>query len=185
MPAENVPTLGDVVVTPDEGIYGGAVRTENGVKYLILDVHARYGLTIAQLKDMFPVVTNGVSITETTSVTDINGQVVTAGDTSLVATGYTVTFTATGSSGSASATYILVLLGDINCDGKTTSSDAVMNKRHVMNKSEYATRAQALAADVNCDGIFTSSDSVAIKRKVLNGANAESPYISKVPTLAN
>ena len=185
LPGVDVPELDDVVVTPGDGIYGGAVRTEDGVKYLIVDVHARYGLTIAQLKEMFPVVTNGVSVIKTTSVTDINGQAVTAGDDSLVATGYTVTFTATGDSGSATATYILVLLGDINCDGKTTSSDAVMNKRHVMNKSAYATRAQALAADVNCDSIFTSSDSVAIKRKVLNGANAESPYISKIPTLAN
>jgi len=182
---QNAPVLDDAVVTPGNGIYGGAVRTENGVKFLIVDAHARTGLSFAQLKAMFPAISNDVVATKTTTVTDINGAPVVAEDTDLMATGYTVTYTATNASGSASVTYILVLLGDINCDGQTTSSDAVMNKRHVMEKSEYATRAQALAADVNCDGIFTASDSVAIKRKVLNGANAESPYISKVSTLAN
>ena len=179
------PILGDVVVTPGEGIYGGAVRSENGVKYLIVDADARKGLTFAQLKELFPVVTNGVSYVETTVVTDINGKVAAAVDADLVATGYTVTFTAANAAGSDTAVYIMVLLGDINCDGKNTSSDAADIKQFKLDNVPFGTRAQDLAADINCDGVISSSDANTIKLKVLHSVNSDYAYATKATTLAD
>ena len=181
----DAPVLEEVVVTPDDGIYGGKVLNEDGIKYLIVDADAREGLTLAQLKAMFPAIANNVDCEKITSVTDINGEPVATEDADMLATGYTVTFTATNEAGSDTATYILVLLGDINCDGKNTSSDAAEIKQYKLDNEPFGTRAQELAADVNCDGNISSSDANTIKLKVLHSANSDYAYVTRLTTLAD
>ena len=185
LPGVDAPELDDVVVTPGDGIYGGAVRTEDGVKYLIVDADARKGLTFAQLKAMFPAISNNVECEKVTNIRNSEGAAESIADTDLVATCYEVTFVATNEAGSDTATYILVVLGDINCDGKNTSSDAADIKQFKLDNVPFGTRAQDLAADINCDGTITSSDANTIKLKVLHSVNSDYAYATKAPTLAD
>ena len=131
---------------------------------------------------MFPTIANGVECSKITGVTDNDGAAVTD-ETSLLATGYVVTFTATNEAGSDTATYILVLLGDINCDGKNTSSDAAAIKKHKLTNEPFETRAQELAANVNCDSTISSSDANTIKLKVLHSVNSNYAYVTRANTL--
>ncbi len=57
--------------------------------------------------------------------------------------------------------------GDVNGDGKITSSDYVLVKNHIMGKANLTGTAKE-AADYNNDGKITSSDYVLIKNYIMN-----------------
>lgn len=66
-------------------------------------------------------------------------------------------------------TYTLVMLGDVNGDGKITSADYVRVKNHLRGKTTL-TEAQKQAADSTADGSVTSADYVRIKNYLRNKA---------------
>ena len=67
-------------------------------------------------------------------------------------------------------TYTLVMLGDVNGDGKVKSTDYILIKNYIMDSKKSALTGQKLtAADVNGDGKVKSTDYVLIKSYIMNG----------------
>lgn len=85
----------------------------------------------------------------------------TVADSTSVGTGYTLTLN--------NKTYSIVVLGDVNGDGKISSSDYVRIKNAILKKVEL-TSAQNLAADANNDKKISSADYVRIKNYILKKA---------------
>ena len=83
-----------------------------------------------------------------------------------VVNGAKVTFVASNNTSSTVAKneYTVVLLGDVNSDGRNDISDSVYIKRHVQ-KTIVLTDWALLATDMNRDGKCDISDDVMIKRK--------------------
>lgn len=65
-------------------------------------------------------------------------------------------------------TYNLVMLGDVNGDGKVKATDYVLIKNYIMNGSKM-NEIQQKAADVNKDGKVKATDYVLIKNYIMNG----------------
>lgn len=63
-------------------------------------------------------------------------------------------------------TYIIVLKGDVNGDGRVYATDYVKVKNHIMGKS-YLTGAYLEAADINNDGNIYATDYVLIKNHIM------------------
>lgn len=82
-------------------------------------------------------------------------------DTDNVGTGYTLTL--------KDKTYTVVVIGDVNEDGKVGSADYVRIKNYMLKKVKL-TDAQKLAADANNDGKIGSADYVRIKNFMLKKA---------------
>lgn len=83
-------------------------------------------------------------------------------DTANVGTGYTLT--------SDGKTYTIAVLGDVNGDGKVSSSDYVRVKNYILKKVTLNTE-QQIAANANNDSKVSSADYVRIKNYILNKAN--------------
>lgn len=82
--------------------------------------------------------------------------------TGTIVTGDKVTIT----SGSETKTYDIVIYGDLNSDGKISSSDYVFIKNHIMG-SKTLSSVQKVAGDINKDGKISSSDYVFIKNHIM------------------
>lgn len=89
------------------------------------------------------------------TIKNTSGKTVTSGN---IGTGFTVKYKGT--------TYTVVKLGDVNGDGKVTSSDYVKIKNYIMGSNSLSTIAKS-ASDVNKDGKTTSSDYVKIKNYIM------------------
>lgn len=83
-------------------------------------------------------------------------------DTANVGTRYTLTL--------KDKTYTIVVLGDVNGDGKASAGDYVLIKNHIMQTSLIKDDANKNAADVNKDGKISAGDYVLIKNYIMNGA---------------
>ena len=147
-------------VTPGGSILGSHVDTEN--KLIILDVLPD-GIT---LEDFMSAVNH-----EATNAEKVDKNVSGVVD-GLVVNGATVEFVASNRFTTATdkVTYTVVILGDVNSDGRNSVSDAVALMTHVMQEADlnekvgpYAT----LAADINCDDGLSVSDAVMIMRKCM------------------
>ena len=67
-------------------------------------------------------------------------------------------------------TYDLIMLGDVNGDGKVKSTDYVLIKNYIMDSSTSNLNDNKLkASDVNKDGAVKSTDYVLIKNYIMNG----------------
>lgn len=152
-----------VEVKPNDNIYGSKVDAEN--MQIILDAKAD-GLTVEELKEI---------LTHSASNADRIDMNVDAADLvdGKVVNGATVEFVASNNSTSIvdTVTYTVIILGDVNSDGKNNVADAVALMRHVMKEhdltqavGEYA----LLAADTNCDLGLNVADAVMIMRKCMN-----------------
>lgn len=82
-------------------------------------------------------------------------------DTANVGTGYTLTL--------KDKTYTIVVLGDVNGDGKASAGDYVLIKNHIMQTNLIKDSANQNAADVNKDGKISAGDYVLIKNYIMKG----------------
>ena len=63
--------------------------------------------------------------------------------------------------------YVIVVVGDVNGDGRLTSSDYLLLKRHIV-VEEVLTGAYLKAGDMNLDGKVTPADYLLLKQKILD-----------------
>ena len=76
------------------------------------------------------------------------------------------------SSSGETASYTIIIKGDVNSDGSIYATDYVRIKNHIMGKSTLSTVAQ-LAADVNGDGHVYATDYVRIKNHIMGIGSIE------------
>ena len=67
-------------------------------------------------------------------------------------------------------TFIIVLKGDVNGDGKISAVDYVLIKNHIMNTNTLNSQ-ELLFADVNKDGNVSAVDYVLIKNHIMEISN--------------
>lgn len=67
------------------------------------------------------------------------------------------------------ATYNLIILGDVNGDGKISALDYVKIKNHIMGDKKIDGEIYKTSADVNEDGKISALDYVRIKNYIMNG----------------
>lgn len=92
-------------------------------------------------------------------IKNASGKTITSGN---IGTGYTVKIGGT--------TYTVVKKGDVNGDGKSTSSDYVKIKNYIMGSNSLSNVAKS-GADVNSDGKVNSSDYVKVKNYIMGKGN--------------
>ena len=71
------------------------------------------------------------------------------------------------------------ILGDVNNDGKITSQDYILVRRHIMNLSRLST-AEEKCADMNNDNIINSLDYILIRKTIMGNIK---PTIAPTPTV--
>ncbi len=89
------------------------------------------------------------------TIKNASGKTVTSGN---IGTGYTIQIGGT--------TYTVVKKGDVNGDGKASSSDYVKIKNYIMGSNSLSNVAKS-GADVNSDGKVSSSDYVKVKNYIM------------------
>ena len=146
-------------------ILGSKLDTVNKIIYLDT---AEQGITVEQFN--MQVVHGAINATRVKaefaeSTADRKGVILRDGKYYVV-NGAKVTFVASNNTSStvAKTEYTVVLLGDVNSDGRNDISDSVYIKRHVQ-KTITLTDWALLATDMNRDGKCDISDDVMIKRK--------------------
>ena len=92
-------------------------------------------------------------------IKNASGKTITSGN---IGTGYTVKIGGT--------TYTVVKKGDVDSDGKSTSSDYVKIKNYIMGSNSLSNVAKS-GADVNSDGKVNSSDYVKVKNYIMGKGN--------------
>ncbi len=106
------------------------------------------GTTVAELM---------ASVYETATIKTAMGGTVDKTSQSVVSTGMVLCYT--------NAEYILVITGDVNCDGSASSVDYVLINQAIKGKADLSGAALA-AADIDGDGDVSSADSLAIRSYV-------------------
>ncbi|MBR6593837.1 MAG: carbohydrate-binding domain-containing protein [Clostridia bacterium] len=106
------------------------------------------GTTVAELM---------ASVYETATLKTAMGGTVDKTSQSVVSTGMVLCYT--------NAEYILVITGDVNCDGSASSVDYVLINQAIKGKADLSGAALA-AADIDGDGDVSSADSLAIRSYV-------------------
>ena len=61
----------------------------------------------------------------------------------------------------------MVLKGDVNLDGKVTSTDLVQLKQYLIGEMEFSEQAEK-NADINGDGFVTSTDYLQLKNMLVS-----------------
>lgn len=159
LPFINVPT---VTVEKDGGLIRGA-KVDADNRYIYLDVSPN-GLKVKDFGKVSFVIENATR--DTLELTDFSGMELRDSD-DLVRTGDVVTVWATNKDGAeCEVKYRVIILGDVNCDGKANSRDLVRMSSYYMDELEIE-GASLLAADVNFDGKVNSRDMVNISTKYM------------------
>ena len=83
-------------------------------------------------------------------------------DNEPIKTGYTL---------SSNKIYNIVLLGDVNRDGRISSQDYIMVRKHIMKSSNIISDIELMAADINDDGKISALDYTAIKKIIIQKQN--------------
>ncbi len=167
--------LGLPVISEHELLAGWKVDTT--AKQIILDVHFN-GITAAEFAQFVAFeIENGTYTYSfaTTSTKEYNGE-------NLLVNGAELTVTAKNADDKIGdiVTYTIILLGDINADGRTNCADNVMLKEFYVGKAQL-TELQEMAADMNQNGRLESGDAVCIDMKFINWDDEDDKYISKLP----
>ncbi|MBQ9151268.1 MAG: hypothetical protein IJX72_03385, partial [Clostridia bacterium] len=148
---ENTPVIEEVVIDDiHENIAGVKIDGE----YIFLDAHSN-GLLADDLKALMGfVVTNGEIVSVEMSAA------------TLVYTGSTITVTAQNPVSGETATLVLtvIVLGDVDCDGRATVKDANMMADHFVYGIELD-QYQTLALDADWSGSFNVKDALVLADK--------------------
>lgn len=146
-------------------IAGAAVNYQD--KLIYIDAHIS-GLTVAELKDLLKFQTNNADVIE---ILVGDG---TLTDSDLVANGATVTATAKkAGANDAVVTYTIIVVGDINGNGRIEVGDAVLISRMLVGEIEFSD-IQSIAADNNCNGRTDIGDATRIASKIVDWNKYES-----------
>ena len=73
-------------------------------------------------------------------------------------------------------------LGDVNNDGKITSQDYILVRKHIM-KTTTLTADQIKTADMNKDNKINTQDYILIKKKIMDGETTPQPIITPTPAV--
>lgn len=164
------------VKSGNKSILGYTLDKNNGV--LILDIldpesktnktHAGNGITADELIKSIGCSTENAAQTKVS----ISNDGVKLSGTALVPTGSKIAITAsnTDSASTATATYTVIILGDVNKNGRVDSGDAKLMFDHYMG-SKNLTGYVFMAADVNRNGRVDSGDAVKNTVKYSKAAN--------------
>lgn len=156
-----------VVDTKSGGVYGARVDEENGIVYLD---GAAGGLTtdvLAKLVTMDAVNADGVDVTFQNTVL-VDGKACVTNGTTMILTAANYDYAS-----KVFKTYKLIVLGDVNCNGRIDSADASMMVRCAGGTLEITGDA-LIAADADCDGFITEADAYRICKKYVRGSSYSS-----------
>ncbi|MBQ8498010.1 MAG: dockerin type I repeat-containing protein [Clostridia bacterium] len=128
--------------------------------FIYLDVHYD-GIEASDLFDLIEI---------TTKHADSFGWGMEKGPGELICTGDIITIDAENVSGKVEETYVIVILGDANRDGKTNAGDAVVMAKYYVGKTDLEVFAE-LAADANRNNGVDAGDAVKVTGKYINWAN--------------
>ena len=161
------PTIGKPVVTIGNKIFGYQVEFEN--KILYLDTNST-GVTVAELEALLSgtVLTYDADSKLAIKVVDKDGK--TLLNTDRVPNASTITLIASNAAGETTAFYSVVVVGDVNCNGKIENQDSVLISSHYLGKKKL----EGLildAADTNRNGKIENNDAVLIVVKFVRPAN--------------
>lgn len=155
------------VVGTSQDVYGSRVDAEAGVIYVD---GAADGITtdaLAQVVTMEAENAEGVDATFQNTVA-VNGKTCVTNGTLMVLTAANYDYET-----KISKSYRLIVVGDLNGNGRTDSADASMIMRHVSGVQELTGDA-LLVADVDCDGHITEADAYRICKKYVRGGSYSS-----------
>ncbi|MBQ3101020.1 MAG: dockerin type I repeat-containing protein, partial [Clostridia bacterium] len=148
------PALGEIAFNDSDKLFGHAVKGD----ILYLDGAAE-GITVEELINILS--KTGVTNDADKKVAVEVKNAATNGNKKLVPTGATVTLTAENSVGvTASETYTIVVLGDVNCNGLIDNNDAVLMQLHYLDTKKITDALKLDAADVNRNGKLDNNDAV-------------------------
>jgi hypothetical protein len=126
----------------------------------VVYIDANYaGISAEQLLDLVSVETKHVSSLEMSIVKDANAK-----SSELVCTGDILKFSA--NDGDLVVRYMIVVLGDTNCNGKTDAGDAVRMAGHYVGKDIMDAYA-CLASDINDNKELDAGDAVKVTGKFI------------------
>ena len=150
-------------------LYGWKTAVENNTNLLFLDVKAE-GITQAELESILTVNmdndADGIAAVTVHSFTSYNGR-------NLIATGTKITLEAENVKGvKATKDYIVIIMGDANCNGRTEAGDAIMMTNHFYG-TNLLTGYALLAADINCNGRIEAGDARKNQVKYLDGSSTD------------
>ena len=141
-PAIKDPKL-DTAISSDK-MMGATVLTVDSIKYLHLDIHVD-GMTVAEVLDALKIQTTGSRVEVQTEILNTK----TVGDQEYVVTGSVLKITASNYAGKVEKEYVIVIDGDVNCDGLVNSGDAVYIAWHYCDIAEIDGAAAMIAATGN------------------------------------
>jgi hypothetical protein len=157
------PTISTPVVSDTWADLAGS-RVDEINKRIILDTKAS-GITAADLKRNLLIYTTNANVVTLTMSRD---------DLALVCNGDQITISAENAAHTQTVTYTIIILGDVNANGRVDVGDAVGLSEVILGMSAL-TADETLAADVNGNGRFDIGDVVAIDTKIVNWNEYTSP----------
>lgn len=140
-----------------DGYYWDQVYTPNGTGYMAREAKDGSKTYLVVIKQ-YEIVENNIIIAPGTGISSIPGA---TNLSSIFGTGAQISF--------EGKTYTLIVLGDVNGDGKITPSDYVKIKNKIMNVTTMNEISES-AADANRDGKISPADYVKIKNHIMNAS---------------
>lgn len=156
-------------------LLGVAVATVGSDKYLQLDLHVD-GITVEELLESLHISATGSRVEIEAAVTNSK----TVDGKEIVVTGSVLTITAKNSRGTTTKEYVIVIDGDVNCDGYVNTADAVYLAWHYCDIASIEGTAAMIAATGNSkDTDVHADDAMRIVFKYLHWKAGDDRYVSK------
>lgn len=140
-----------------DGYYWDQVYTPNGTGYMAREAKDGSKTYLVVIKQ-YEITENNIMVAPGAGIGSIPGA---TNSSSTFGTGAQINF--------EGKTYTLIVLGDVNGDGKITPSDYVKIKNKIMNVTTMNEISES-AADANRDGKITPADYVKIKNHIMNAS---------------
>ncbi len=152
------------VVSKGNAVYGSKVDEENGIIYLDGTADGITTGALAKLVTMDAENAEGVDATFENTVT-VNGTTCVTNGTVMILTAINYDYDT-----KVSKTYRLIVLGDVNGNGRIDSADASLMLQYASGTLELTGDA-LLAADIDRDGHITEADAYRICKKYVRGGS--------------